>query len=100
MVVSGVETQIRYSKSAAKKIETYDRPTKQSLKIKIEGLAKEPPEGDIKKLKGSQTEYRLRDGKYRVIFEFGTETTSENDKVSVIKIVQINKIDSRGEIYK
>jgi mRNA interferase RelE/StbE len=92
-------TQIKYSKSAAKTLNAYDRPTKQSLKRKIEGLVKDPPEGDIKKLKGSETEYRLRDGKYRVIFEFCEDILTDDNKTIIVKIVQINKIDSRGNVY-
>ena len=42
------ETQIIYTKSARKKIEKYDRLTKQRIRIGIEKLLNDPPEGDIK----------------------------------------------------
>ena len=55
-------------------------------------MIKTPPEGDIKPLQGSKNEKRLRVGKYRVIYEYLTETK--------IKVLMINKIDTRGDVYK
>lgn len=40
--------EIKYSKKAAKYINALDRPTKQRIKIGIEGLTEQPPKGDIK----------------------------------------------------
>jgi mRNA interferase RelE/StbE len=59
---------------------------------KIQGLTEQPPKGDIKPLQGYDNQYRLRIGKYRVIYEY----TKNND----FKILLVNKIDSRGDIYK
>lgn len=47
-----------------------------------------PPEGDIKSLKGTNNEYRLRVGKYRIIYHY------ENDNLVILDI------GSRGDIYK
>jgi len=44
--------------------------------------------GDVKKLEGSQNEYRLRVGKYRVIFELVGDTIS------------VYKIGDRKDIYR
>ena len=55
-------------------------------------MTKTPPEGDIKPLQGSKTEKRLRVGKYRVIYEYLHD--------DVIEVLMINKIDSRGGVYK
>jgi len=44
--------------------------------------------GDIKPLSGRKSEYRLRVGKYRILFFI------ENENVHVVKI------DTRGDIYK
>lgn len=84
--------EIRYAKIAHKALQSYDKPTKARIREKIHGLTETPPKGDIKPLEGSQKEYRLRVGKYRVIYEY----TEENK----LKILQINKIDSRGDVYK
>lgn len=84
---------IFYSKSAVKAIRSLDKSTKQNLKTRIDGLTKEPPDGDIKRMKGFQdNKLRLRVGKYRVIFKFEIE---ENNKT-----LYIIDIGSRGDIYK
>ena len=44
---------------------------------------------DVKKLKGSQG-YRLRIGQWRILFK----------KENVLKIISIEKIGARGDIYK
>lgn len=85
--------QIRYSKSAVKVINGLDKPTKQRIKLGIEGLTKTPPEGDIKLMQGyTDSRYRLRVGKYRIIYKY----TAEN-QVTVLNILDIG---SRGDIYK
>ena len=60
-----------------------------TLKI-IESIEKLPSKGDIKKLKGKKVKniFRLRIGKYRVIYFL------EKDVIKVIKI------DTRGDVYK
>ncbi|MCL1935286.1 MAG: type II toxin-antitoxin system RelE/ParE family toxin [Defluviitaleaceae bacterium] len=84
--------EIRYSKQATKILNSCGRNIKQNILNKILGLTENPPKGDIKPLKGSKTENRLRVGKYRVVYEYLSEYE--------IKILMINKIDSRGDIYK
>ncbi len=75
---------IEYKKKAVKYIKTCDKPTKQRLKGAIEKL----PLGDVKKLSGFETDYRLRVGDLRVLFSI------END------IIVINDILPRGQAYK
>ena len=85
--------QIEYSKKAVKYINALDKPTKQRIKIAIEGLTETPPRGDIKLLQGfSDNRKRLRVGKYRIIYNY----LSENK----VEILYIMNIDSRGDIYK
>jgi len=63
--------EIVYSRSAAKAIKNLDNKMKQRMKTAIEGLIEIPPRGDIKKLQGvSPMVYRLRVGKYRVIYKY------------------------------
>lgn len=84
---------IEYSKTAVKFINSTDKPTKQRIKVGIEKLTEEPPKGDIKMMKGySDLVYRLRIGKYRIIYEY---TTRDGEPV-----LHIKDIDSRGDIYK
>ena len=65
---------------------------KQRIKDGIEGLLENPPLGDIKQLQGiNPINYRLRIGKYRVIYEY----IGNNQNVLYIK-----DVGSRGDIYK
>lgn len=63
--------KIIYSKSAVKAIKILDKNVKQRVKAGIEGLIEISPKGDIKKLQGVKPViYRLRIGKYRVVYEY------------------------------
>ena len=75
---------LRFSKQALKFLK------KQPLAVseRIVQSIKQLPEGDVKKLKGTQF-YRLRIGSYRVIFDKESET-----------LLLITKIENRGQIYK
>ncbi len=76
--------EVRLSKQALKFLEKINEPDKSRLVGGIKNL----PNGDIKPLKGYNDLYRLRIGKYRVIFE------EQNN------IYQIHKINKRNDIYK
>ena len=85
--------EIRYSKAAVKAINAMDKPTKDRIRAGIMGLTQKPPVGDIKVMQGSQDDrYRLRVGKYRIIYKY----TLEN-KLEILHIIDIG---SRGDIYK
>jgi len=85
---------IKYSKRAAKFIASQSISTKQRIKNAIEGLTKTPPIGDIKLLQGYTAKtYRLRVGKYRVIYRYDIYTNEQ-------RILFVSDIDSRGDIYK
>ena len=86
--------QIEYSKVAIKSISSMDRNTKQRIKSAIDGLMETPPTGDIKLLQGYTIKtYRLRVGKYRIIYRYDTD---KNKHI----VLFISDIDSRGGIYK
>jgi len=75
-------------------IASQDSCTKQRIKKAIEGLTKIPPIGDIKPLQGYTIRtYRLRVGKYRILYRYNTDTNEQ-------RILFISNIDSRGNIYK
>lgn len=85
--------RIEYSKKAVKYISTLDKPTKQRIKKAIEGLAEQPPKGDIKMLQGfTDGRKRLRVGKYRIIYNYLPD--------GELEILYIINVDSRGDIYK
>lgn len=76
--------QIKYSKQAYKYLTKLHKPKRDKLISAINQI----PEGDIVKIRGIDNLYRLRVNDYRVLF------TPEYD------IIKINKIGSRGDIYK
>lgn len=85
--------QIEYSKSAVKAIARMDKALKQRIRMGIEGLTEQPPQGDIKPMEGKpEGRYRLRIGSYRIIFTYRADGTME--------ILYIIDIGSRGDIYK
>ena len=75
---------VNYSRQAIKFLNRQDKNTKERIVDAINNL----PNGDVKKLQGNISKYRLRVGDFRVIF----------DKQG--NILYIEKIGSRGEIYK
>lgn len=80
--------EIIYKKPAVKFLKTADKKLSVRIVVGIEGLTKNPPEGDIKALQGKENELRLRIGKYRIIYQY------ENNNLVILDI------DSRGDIYK
>lgn len=85
--------QIKYEKAAVKYLKELQRPQRNLILAAIEKLTHHPAEGDIKPLSGYKDgRYRLRVGKYRVIYKY----LGEYD----IEILCIMDIGSRGDIYK
>jgi len=84
---------IKLNKQAKKFIEKQDKVLKQRIKRVLESLQLNPyptnEELDIKKMINTQN-YRLRIGKFRLLYFI------ENNELIII----IEKIDSRGDIYK
>ena len=80
---------IRYSKDAVKALKSCDQQTRQRIRSGIAGLTKQPPDGDIKPLRGAKGNYRLRVGDYRILFSYPESDT-----------VMVKKISPRGDAYK
>lgn len=76
--------EIFYTKQAMKSIKVIDSRIKEHIRVSIERI----PLGDIKKLKGYTSLYRLRVGDYRIIYEVN------GDKIIIQGILP------RGEAYK
>jgi mRNA interferase RelE/StbE len=76
---------------ARKKIQSLSRVDRVRVteQLKLLGLNPGDPELDIKKLVG-EPYYRLRIGNWRVIF----------DRHDQVKIITIEKIKARGDVYK
>lgn len=84
--------RIEFSKSAKKELEKMQTNMKKLIRSALQGLTKNPPEGDIKPLQGFNDErWRLRVGNYRVIYKY------INYETVYIFVIDIG---TRGDIYK
>jgi mRNA interferase RelE/StbE len=79
--------QVELTSRAVKQYEQLNEPLLNRITVGIDGLEKEPPEGDIKELKGYPGVFRLRIGRYRILY------TVESDCISIFKIAP------RGQVY-
>lgn len=82
--------EIRFSKQALKTLGALDKITQLRIKQGIDNLPQKI--GDIKPLRGKKNYYRLRIGKYRVIYHYAAEGGYE--------ILFVDQIGARGDIYK
>ncbi len=84
--------KIIYSKTVVKVISNLDKTIRQRVKKGIEGLVEDIPIGDIKKMQGvNPPMFRLRIGKYRIIYQY---IVSDSEQVLFIR-----DIGARGDIY-
>lgn len=81
---------ISIRKTALKFIQKQERKNQIRLLTAVKAL---PNKGDIKKLSGYKSLYRLRVGDFRVLFEISPLT----DKITLIDVIDA---DNRGQIYK
>lgn len=72
----------------SKKPEKYLISLPPRISLNILDRIKKIPAGDIKPLSGRKGEYRLRVGKYRILFFLMEED------------IYVFKIDTRGDVYK
>ena len=85
--------EIQYEKAAVKYLKGLQTPQRDLILDAIEKLTHKPAEGDIKKMSGYKDgRYRLRVGKYRIIYKYLT-----NNEIEVLCIMDVG---SRGDIYK
>ena len=85
--------EIQYEKDAVKYLKGLQKPQRDLILDAIEKLTHKPAEGDIKKMSGYKDgRYRLRVGKYRIIYKYLT-----NNEIEVLCIMDVG---SRGDIYK
>jgi mRNA interferase RelE/StbE len=72
---------------AARYFERLDTTDKDRFRAAFTGLAKEPPEGDIRSLVGQPGYFRLRVGAYRALYRIEDNT------------IFVTNIDPRGQAY-
>ncbi len=84
---------IMYEKKALKFLAKADKPLVANIRKAIDGLTETPPMGDIKLMSGYKDgRYRLRVGKYRIIYKY--------DTAGNLLVLVVMNIGSRGDIYK
>jgi len=79
--------RVELNKAAKKQFNRLNEPHRSRIAEALDKLELEPPEGDIKKLRGRDG-YRLVAGGYRILFDI------EKDRIDVFKIAP------RGDLYK
>jgi mRNA interferase RelE/StbE len=72
---------------AGKYLDRLDAPTKSRIKAALNGLEKEPLEGDISPVIGQTDYFRLKVGSYRVLYRIKN------------KVVFVTHIEPRGQAY-
>jgi mRNA interferase RelE/StbE len=77
----------RFRKESGKISGAVKRTGKSNISNALGGLAFEPVQGDIKKLRG-RDDYRLRAGKYRILYRIEKDT------------IIVTNIAPRGQAYK
>lgn len=81
------EYTVTFEKAALKFLRKQNRGTQERIMKAIEQL---PKGTDIKRLQGYNSLYRMRIGNIRIIYAIE----------EVFKIINIENIDNRGDIYK
>ena len=59
-----------------------------TTQVRIINAISQLPSGDVKKLQGNITDYRLRVGNYRIVF---SKDDDENILISIIKLLLVEK---------
>lgn len=78
-----------YRKEAVKFLAKQEKEVQERIVIALQGLLYSPPQGDIKKMRGQQSLYRLRVGTYRILFRIDHHE----------QMFYIEAIGNRGDLY-
>ncbi|MFA0749887.1 MAG: hypothetical protein SLRJCFUN_000290 [Candidatus Fervidibacter sp.] len=82
--------EVRVARSADKDIQALPSEIRKGVEEAIRGLASNPFPKGCKKLQGEPNRWRLRVGKYRIIYSVDTEQG----------IVRVEKVRKRSEAYR
>lgn len=82
--------QIEFSKRAERQFEALPQQIQNRLQPRIDALALDPRPSGIKKLEETESQYRLRVGDYRIVYEI-------QDAILLIILVRIGH---RSDIYR
>jgi len=73
---------------ARRYLDRLNQPDSGNIRAALSDLSKEPPEGDIRPISGQEGYFRLKVGKFRVLFRYERDT------------IFVTNIDPRGQAYK
>ncbi len=84
--------EIKFLKDAYKYLQKQDKVTRNRILDHLQILSQDPrhPELDIKRMQGTENQFRLRVGSYRIIY-----TVIDNELIVIVV-----KVGARGDIYK
>jgi len=80
--------QVFLHPSARKYLERLSASNRERIKKALQGLQKEPPQGDIRPYEGNPGIWRLKVGGYRVLYKIETAST-----------ILATHIEPRGQAY-
>ncbi|MFA0757778.1 MAG: hypothetical protein PVTTEEND_002153 [Candidatus Fervidibacter sp.] len=82
--------EVRVARSSDKEIQGLPSEIRKRVEDAIRGLASNPFPSGCEKLQGERNRWRLRVGKYRIIYSVDTEQ----------RIVRVEKVRLRSEAYR
>ena len=82
--------EVEIAPAAKRQIKKLPHDVQQNVVAKLEELAFEPRPDGVKKLEGSDNLYRVRAGKYRIIYEI-------QDALLLVIVVKVNH---RRDVYR
>jgi len=82
--------RIEWKASALKELKRIERDTVARVFTAVEALARDPRPSGCRKLAGASMTYRLRVGRYRVVYSI------EDERL----VVQVIRVGHRGAVYQ
>jgi mRNA interferase RelE/StbE len=82
--------RVEWKASALKELKRIERDTVPRILATVEALASDPRPSGCRKLAGASMTYRLRVGRYRVVY------TVEDERL----VVQVIRVGHRGAVYQ
>ena len=73
---------VRIDASALKSLNALPKDDRKRLRDALDALAEDPRPSGVKKLKGSDNDWRIRVGDYRILYEI-------RDKALVVRVIRI-----------
>lgn len=80
------ERHYEFSSKAERDFRQLDVDTRRRVVEALDGLVAEPPHGDVKKLRGTQDEWRLRVGDWQVRFRWDADG-------GVVRVLSVQRRD-------